>query len=124
MLRRAQHERLSPVSKPTDCGIYPPVGWQYLTMYSRQGPTNRLSHLAASDLTDINEGLFDESLISRLLGLLTYAEYLSPAHWADTLSRRAFVLHDDSPGTLDLNLFSAFHAICLHLNLLASKICC
>jgi hypothetical protein len=89
-----------------------------------QHQTNRLSHLAASDLTDINEGLFDESLISRLLGLLTYAEYLSPAHWADTLSRRAFVLHDVSPGSLDVKLFCAFHTICLHLNLLTSKICC
>jgi hypothetical protein len=50
--------------------------------------------------------------------LLTYPEYLGPALRAYALSRRALVLHFDSLWILDLNLFSAFHAICLHFNLL------
>ena len=53
-----------------------------------------------------------------LRALLAYAKYLGPAPRAYTLSGRTLVLHSDSPWILDLNLFSAFHAICLHLDLL------
>ena len=63
------------------------------------------------------------ALILRLPSLLTYTEHLSPARRADTLSGRTFVFHDDSLWILDLNLFSAFHARGLHLNLLSPKIC-
>ena len=64
-----------------------------------------------------------EALTIRLQVLLAYAEYLGPAPRADTLSRRTLVLHSDGPWVLDLNLLSAFHAICLHLYLLAPRIC-
>ena len=63
------------------------------------------------------------ALIPELRALLTYAKYLGPAPRAYTLSRRTLVLHSDSPWILDLNLPSAFHAICLHFNLLALRIC-
>ena len=63
------------------------------------------------------------TLVQRLPGLLTYAEYLSPTRRANALSCRTFVLHDDGLGILDLNLFPAFHAICLHLDLLMLQIC-
>ncbi len=58
----------------------------------------------------------------RLTFLLTYAKYLGPAPWAYALSRRTFVLHSDGFRVLDLNLPSAFHAICLHLYLLVPTI--
>ena len=59
------------------------------------------------------------ALVSIFIRLgLTYSEDFGPAPRADTLSRRTLVLHCDSPWVLDLNLFSAFHAIRLHLNLL------
>jgi len=59
------------------------------------------------------------ALASILLTLgFTYSEDFGPAPRANTLSRRTFVLHGDSPWILDLNLLSAFHAIRLHLNLL------
>ncbi len=63
------------------------------------------------------------AVIQRLPGLLTDAEYLSPTRWADTLSCWTFVLHGDGLWIFDLNLFSAFHAICLHLDLLTLQIC-
>ena len=50
------------------------------------------------------------------LGLrLTYSEDFGSATRANALSRRTFVLHCDSPRVPDLNLFSAFHTIRLHL---------
>jgi len=59
------------------------------------------------------------ALVSILLRLgFAYSEDFGPAPRADTLSRRTFVLHCDSPWVLDLNLLSAFHAIRLHLDLL------
>ena len=64
-----------------------------------------------------------ETLILGLVDLFTYAKYLGPAPRAYTLSRRTLVLHLNRFGVLDLNLSSAFHAICLHLDLLAPKIC-
>ena len=60
--------------------------------------------------------------IPGLLGLLAYAEYLGPAPRAYTLSGRTLVLHLNGFWILDLNFSPAFHAICLHLDLLASKI--
>ena len=55
--------------------------------------------------------------------LFTYAKYLGPAPRAYTLGGRTLVLHFDGLWILDLNLFPAFHAICLHFDLLASRIC-
>ena len=63
------------------------------------------------------------AFVQRLPGLLTDAEYLSPTRRADTLSCGTFVLHGDGFWILDLNLFSTFHAICLHLDLLMLQIC-
>ena len=45
---------------------------------------------------------------------LAYSEDFGAALWANTLSRRAFILHSDSFRILDLNLLSALHTICLH----------
>jgi len=54
---------------------------------------------------------------------LAYSEDLGAALWANTLSRRTFVLHSDSFRILDLNLLSALHTICLHsVYLLVCKI--
>ena len=73
--------------------------------------------------TPILRGLLDGALIPGLPDLLAYAKYLGPTPRTYALSRRAFVLHFDSLRVLDLNLLSAFHAICLHLDLLRRKIC-
>jgi hypothetical protein len=57
------------------------------------------------------------------LGLgLTYSEDFGSAASANTLSSRTFVLHCNSLRILDLNLFFALHAICLHFHLLVCKI--
>jgi len=55
-------------------------------------------------------------------GLLTYSEDFGSAACANALSSRTFVLHCDSLRILDLNLFFALHAICLHFHLLVCKI--
>ena len=60
-------------------------------------------------------------VFSPVLGL-TYSEDFGSAACANALSSRAFVLHCDSLRILDLNLFFALHAICLHFYLLVSKI--
>ena len=66
--------------------------------------------------------LLGEALVPGLPVLLTYAKHLSPAPRAYALSRPALVLHYDSSRILDLNLSSAFHAICLHLDLLVLRV--
>ena len=55
-------------------------------------------------------------------GLLTYSEDFGSAACANALSSRTFVLHCDSLRILDLNLFFALHAICLHFYPLVCKI--
>jgi hypothetical protein len=61
-------------------------------------------------------------LIHFLPGLLTYSEDFGSAACANALSGRTFVLHCDSLRILDLNLFFALHAICLHFYPLVCKI--
>ena len=79
--------------------------------------------LTAGSCSLLSQGLLAEALGLGLEVLLAYAEYLGPAPRAHTLGRRTLVLHLNGFGVLDLNLSSAFHAICLHLDLLAPKIC-
>ena len=61
-------------------------------------------------------------LIHFFPGLLTYSEDFGSAACANALSGRTFVLHCDSLRILDLNLFLALHAICLHFYPLVCKI--
>ena len=89
-----------------------------------QSRAKRKAHvrLTAGSCSPLSQGLLDEALGLGLGVLLAYAEYLGPAPRAYTLSRRTLVLHLNGFWVLDLNLSSAFHAICLHLDLLAPKI--